>query len=383
MNRQAHRLLRAERLEDRWMLSGVPGDFDASGTVDAADYTTWRDDLGSETALVNDDGLGTPIGQAHYQLWKDNFGNSAVAESGPYAMLALHLDPNNSVGEIENATPENWGKLEEIVAAADFYLHKLTLLMSSSWVDLVDGTLDGVNRIDEVKSWIDFGHQLGYHHHSCGHNHPDGYRDVPDDSCEGEEDRGSVEDSFGDVYALGETLITMGVDPDLARVEIAAQGPNDNNEYRSEEWQPEAIYATGRVDDNSDGHAAHRFITLPRCTEDYGNNYGTGAAVYEVAELGHAQLNVGDFVDSQSGNNLTWLEMEINRVLTGDHADSGVHIGVVFHAREYTENDRDAEWDDYASDKEYLDAVFGLFAEKGLPVVTAREILQASNPCDR
>ena len=80
---------------------------------------------------------------------------------------------------------------------------------------------------------------------------------------------------------------------------------------------------------------------------------------------------------------MTWLEMEINRVLTGDHADSGVHIGVVFHAREYTENDRDTEWDDYASDKEYLDAVFGLFAEKGLPVVTAREILQASNPCDR
>ena len=74
MNRKYHRWLRVERLEDRRMLSCVPGDFDASGTVDAADYTVWRDDLGSETALVNDDGLGTPIGQAHYQLWKANFG---------------------------------------------------------------------------------------------------------------------------------------------------------------------------------------------------------------------------------------------------------------------------------------------------------------------
>jgi len=74
MNRKARRLLRVERLEDRRMLSCVPGDFDASDTVDAADYTVWRDDLGSETALVNDDGLGTPIGQAHYELWKANFG---------------------------------------------------------------------------------------------------------------------------------------------------------------------------------------------------------------------------------------------------------------------------------------------------------------------
>ena len=32
-------------------------------------------------------------------------------------------------------------------------------------------------------------------------------------------------------------------------------------------------------------------------------------------------------------------------------------------------------------DKEYLDAVLQLFASKGLPVVTAREILQASNLC--
>ena len=383
MNRKEHRLLRAEQLEDRWMLSGMQGDFDASGIVDAADYTTWRDDLGSETALLNDGGLGTPIGQAHYQLWKDNFGNSAVAESGPYAMLALHLDPNNSVEEIENATPENWGRLEEFIAAADLYGHKLTLLMSSSWVDLVDGTYDGVSRIDDLKSWIEFGHQLGYHHHSCGHTHPDGYRDVPGDFCKGEEDHGSVQNSFAKVYALGEALIAMGVDADLARVEIAAQGPNDNNEYRSEEWQAEAISATGPVRDNSDGHATHRFITLPRCSEDYGNNYGSGEAVYEVAELGHSQLDVGDFVISQSGNNLTWLEMEINRVLTGDHVDSGVHIGVVFHAREYTENDREIKRDAYASDKAYLDAVLELFCNKGLPVVTARTILQASNPCDR
>ncbi len=302
---------------------------------------------------------------------------------GPSAVLALHLDPNYANGTVENATPEHWERLAEFVEAADLHGHKLTLLMSSSWVGLVDGTYDGVSRIDQLKSWIENGHQLGYHHHSCGHAHPDGYRDVPGKTCQGEANHGSVEDSFGEVYALGEALIALGVDPDLARVEVAAQGPNDDNEYRSEEWQAEAIYATGPVNENSDGHAAHRFITVPRCTGDYGNNYGTGAATYEVAELGHAQLDVGDFTQKQHENNLGQLTAEIDQALTGDHADRGVYVGVVFHPREYTENTRTSIWDDYASDKDYLDAVLGLFADKGLPVVTAREILRASNPCDR
>ncbi|QDU90702.1 hypothetical protein Pla175_41120 [Pirellulimonas nuda] len=45
----------------------APGDFNGSGFVDAADYTVWRD------------GLGTFYTQADYTLWKANFGNAAVA----------------------------------------------------------------------------------------------------------------------------------------------------------------------------------------------------------------------------------------------------------------------------------------------------------------
>jgi hypothetical protein len=312
------------------------------------------------------------------------FEDVSQVAAGSSAMLALHLDPNYANGVVENATAENWDRLAAFVEAADLHGHKLTLLMSSSWVGLVDGTYDGVSRIDQLKSWVENGHQLGYHHHSCGHVHPDGYRDVSGKTCRGEANHGSVEDSFDEVYALGETLAAMGVDPDLARVEIAAQGPNNGNEYRSEEWQAEAIYATGPVNDNTDGHPGHKFITLPRCTGDYGNNYGPETATYEVAELGHAQLNVGDFTQSQHENNLGQLAAEIDQVLTGSHADSGVMIGVVFHPREYTENERDTTGViDYASDKEYLDAVLELFTTKGLPVLTAREILQASNPCDR
>jgi hypothetical protein len=59
------------------------GDFNNNGQTDAADYTLWRDSLGSNTPLPNDNGLGTPISQAHYSLWSTNFGSSGG--SGPSA----------------------------------------------------------------------------------------------------------------------------------------------------------------------------------------------------------------------------------------------------------------------------------------------------------
>jgi hypothetical protein len=52
------------------------GDFNNDGVVNAADYTVYRDNSGSGTALPNDNGLGTPIGAAHYTLWDTNYGRT-------------------------------------------------------------------------------------------------------------------------------------------------------------------------------------------------------------------------------------------------------------------------------------------------------------------
>lgn len=57
--------------------TGVAGDFNGDNVVNLADYTVWRDNLGGNSALPNDDDLGTPISTAHYDLWKQNFGQSA------------------------------------------------------------------------------------------------------------------------------------------------------------------------------------------------------------------------------------------------------------------------------------------------------------------
>ncbi|MCA9240213.1 MAG: PEP-CTERM sorting domain-containing protein [Planctomycetales bacterium] len=47
--------------------AGLPGDFNDDGTVDAADYTVWRD------------GLGTEYVAADYDIWRNNYGATASA----------------------------------------------------------------------------------------------------------------------------------------------------------------------------------------------------------------------------------------------------------------------------------------------------------------
>jgi hypothetical protein len=50
----------------------LPGDYNLDGTVDGADYSVWRDQLGTATALPNDDTPG--VGNDDYARWKTNFG---------------------------------------------------------------------------------------------------------------------------------------------------------------------------------------------------------------------------------------------------------------------------------------------------------------------
>ena len=51
---------------------GLPGDYNQNGTVDAADYTVWRDHMVSGAPLPNDDSPG--VGPDDYSRWKSHFG---------------------------------------------------------------------------------------------------------------------------------------------------------------------------------------------------------------------------------------------------------------------------------------------------------------------
>jgi hypothetical protein len=63
----------------------APGDYNSDGVIDAADYTIWRDTLGSTSDLrANGDDTGSSAGvvdQADYQIWKSHFGTSLGAGS--------------------------------------------------------------------------------------------------------------------------------------------------------------------------------------------------------------------------------------------------------------------------------------------------------------
>jgi hypothetical protein len=80
--------------------AGLPGDYNQNGTVDAADYVLWRDNVGTTSTLPNDP-LGGTIGQAHYDQWRAHFGesasgggaiaNAAVPEPGCGALVVMML----------------------------------------------------------------------------------------------------------------------------------------------------------------------------------------------------------------------------------------------------------------------------------------------------
>jgi hypothetical protein len=74
--------------------SVTPGDYNQSGTVDAADYTVWRDTLGSTTNLSADGDGSLTIDAGDYTVWQTNFGMgagsvsiSAIGVPEPSAML--------------------------------------------------------------------------------------------------------------------------------------------------------------------------------------------------------------------------------------------------------------------------------------------------------
>ena len=60
---------------------GTPGDYNANGVVDAADYTVYRDHLVQSETLPNDSTPGS-VTQADYDVWKSNFGNHPGSGSG-------------------------------------------------------------------------------------------------------------------------------------------------------------------------------------------------------------------------------------------------------------------------------------------------------------
>jgi F0F1-type ATP synthase membrane subunit c/vacuolar-type H+-ATPase subunit K len=64
------------------------GDFNGDGTVDAVDYTVWRDNLGSATVFPNDDSPGM-VDASDYDDWRANFGKPLPMGSAAIGAAAI------------------------------------------------------------------------------------------------------------------------------------------------------------------------------------------------------------------------------------------------------------------------------------------------------
>jgi hypothetical protein len=70
------------------------GDFNNDTKVDAADYVVWRKNNGGNTTpLPNDNGLGLPINDNHYQLWRANFGSGSSGSSAAFGSTVHVPEP--------------------------------------------------------------------------------------------------------------------------------------------------------------------------------------------------------------------------------------------------------------------------------------------------
>jgi hypothetical protein len=62
------------------ILAKLPGDYNGNGIVDAADYVVWHK------------GLGTTYIQAHYDIWRADFGQTSGSGAGANASASV-LEP--------------------------------------------------------------------------------------------------------------------------------------------------------------------------------------------------------------------------------------------------------------------------------------------------
>ncbi|MCO6044107.1 hypothetical protein NG895_09315 [Aeoliella sp. ICT_H6.2] len=78
---------------------GLTGDYNEDGSVDLADYTVWRNTLGSTSNLAADGDHNGVVDVGDYQLWKDNIGATAPQSTTAAALASSSTGSNLATEE--------------------------------------------------------------------------------------------------------------------------------------------------------------------------------------------------------------------------------------------------------------------------------------------
>ena len=89
----------------------------------------------------------------------------------PYYFVAIHNEPFHYPAG-EKMLKESYAVLRKMVAAADKYNIKLTLMFTAQYADYISSDK---KRMSELKEWEKRGHEIAAHHHSIYHGNWDGY----------------------------------------------------------------------------------------------------------------------------------------------------------------------------------------------------------------
>jgi hypothetical protein len=88
MRSKYSRRIRFERLENRYIMAVVPGDYDRSGVVDNDDYIEWRANFGVAGEVAADGNGNAVVDAADYVVWRKNLGKT-IDDVPPDASLGV------------------------------------------------------------------------------------------------------------------------------------------------------------------------------------------------------------------------------------------------------------------------------------------------------
>jgi hypothetical protein len=234
--------------------------------------------------------------------------------------ISIHIEPGYDPGNIDYAA-DRWGPLQALVADADAYGHKLTLLFSPQFARWVS---QDSTRTALVKFWQSQGHEVGVHHHGPSHGVWDGYSDSTNQMSDADY-QGTLSDMLAEVAKLSRD----------GSIRTANVGTTDD---AVAEWPPDVPYeADGGLGGVSD------LISTPQSVVRGGQDvtalrhaqYGTGIQDVTLSDIENAALNLGD----------------------------GQVLGLVFHDQ------------DYADNPALFRDLFQHLSEWGTPIHTVRSIL--------